>query len=319
MKKLILLLLLSVTFSYNVLAESLPLELQSFQNGTTKKYFTKGHPKAKGIEMVTEYPNAWEAMEGERPNIVQKFMRPAGKDLMSVMYLILIKNLPKEASRFSDNDIADLAKEMFSRENLQHLTPANSKLIQTKASTYDGQSGAITSFSQVQEKMGIKLLSYTVNHPFIYSHNIVQIQCYVAGLESQSGELEDLFTQYLPVFYQIGNSIVLLDKWNKESFNEEVSVSEIAFGEYWWLTLIFSALLTWGVGLLPPVLVRFVFVKKSLSKKSAILFVSVFWILNLIFFIAIGSQSKAHAALFLVAWASYTILHKGYKPKEVKP
>jgi|LSQX01.2.fsa_nt_gb hypothetical protein len=90
------------------------------------------------------------------------------------------------------------------------------------------------------------------------------------------------------------------------------------FGENWVLTLILSAILTWGIGLAPPLLLRFAFLRRPMPKAGAIAFVVVFWFTNIVIFTALGSQSKTHRALFLVAVASYYILRRGAK-KGKKP
>jgi len=87
----------------------------------------------------------------------------------------------------------------------------------------------------------------------------------------------------------------------------------LVFGKYWVLTLILSAILTWGIGLAPPLLVRFAFMRKPMPKAGAIPFVVVFLFINIVIFTALGSQSKTHGALFLVAMASYYILRYGAK------
>jgi hypothetical protein len=78
-------------------------------------------------------------------------------------------------------------------------------------------------------------------------------------------------------------------------------------------TLLISFLLTWGVGLLPPVLIRFVFLKRPIGKWPAVGVCMFFWFLNLILFSILGSQSKTHTALTLVAMVSYWILRKERK------
>jgi len=90
---------------------------------------------------------------------------------------------------------------------------------------------------------------------------------------------------------------------------------ENAFGEYWLLTLIISAILTWGIGLAPPLIIRFVIAGRPLSKGISIGLVILFLIINLMIFSALGSESKTHMALFFVAWASYYILRKKTKRK----
>jgi len=67
------------------------------------------------------------------------------------------------------------------------------------------------------------------------------------------------------------------------------------------------------LGLIPPVIIRYVIVRKPLSKPWAIGVVVFLWMVNIVIFTALGSQSKTHAALFLVAWVSYVILKRKKK------
>ena len=92
---------------------------------------------------------------------------------------------------------------------------------------------------------------------------------------------------------------------------------ETIYGENWGLTLAISAILTWGIGLAPPLLLRFVFFRRPFEKWWAIGTVSVFWLFNMVLFISLGSKSKTHAALVLVALVSFYILRK--EPKEKLP
>ena len=89
-----------------------------------------------------------------------------------------------------------------------------------------------------------------------------------------------------------------------------------AYGEGRGLTLVISALITWGIGLTPPLLIRFLFIRRPIGKGWAIGTAVIFLLINIILFTAFGSTNKTHGALFLVAWASYAILRKGFK-KEV--
>lgn len=81
-------------------------------------------------------------------------------------------------------------------------------------------------------------------------------------------------------------------------------------------TSLISFLLTWGIGLTPPLILRYVVFKRAISKIAAISISGVFVFINLILFIALGSQSKSHAALVLVAGVSYFILRSKPTKKE---
>lgn len=83
-----------------------------------------------------------------------------------------------------------------------------------------------------------------------------------------------------------------------------------SYGEHSGLVLLVSALITWGVGLTPPLLIRVVVMCHPIGKGWAIGVAGFFYICNLALFSALGSQSKSHFALYLVALASYKILRK---------
>jgi hypothetical protein len=74
--------------------------------------------------------------------------------------------------------------------------------------------------------------------------------------------------------------------------------------------LIFSLLLTWGIGLTPPLVFRYLIIRKPLSRGWALSVCGLFVIVNLAIFIALGSESKTHTAVVLIAMVSYWILHR---------
>lgn len=69
-----------------------------------------------------------------------------------------------------------------------------------------------------------------------------------------------------------------------------------------------NLVVTWGIGLLPPLAIRFLFLKRPLGKTPAMVISGIFWAVNVILFTALGSQR--HGALVLVAYVSYLILRK---------
>ena len=79
-----------------------------------------------------------------------------------------------------------------------------------------------------------------------------------------------------------------------------------------WQYLI-SFIVTWTIGLFPPVLIRFLILRKPIKRRWAILVAFVFFCTNIAIFQALGSTSKTHLGLLLVGWASYGILRKSKK------
>ena len=53
--------------------------------------------KAKGLWLTVKYPSNWLAKDGERPNIVQKFVHNDGP--ITELLMVQIKDVPKEAAK----------------------------------------------------------------------------------------------------------------------------------------------------------------------------------------------------------------------------
>lgn len=105
---------------------------------------------------------------------------------------------------------------------------------------------------------------------------------------------------------------------SKSDNPQTISAMADIYGKQWGLVLFLSFLVTWGIGLAPPLLIRFVFMHRPIRKGSAIGVVAFFWLFNIVLFAALGSQSKSHGALALVAFVSYAILRKGANKQAVQ-
>ena len=79
--------------------------------------------------------------------------------------------------------------------------------------------------------------------------------------------------------------------------------------------LLINLLITWSIGLTPPLLIRFVVMRRPIDKWPAVGVAGLFLLLNISLFVAMGSENRSHTVLALIAWVSYIILHKGYSAK----
>ena len=82
------------------------------------------------------------------------------------------------------------------------------------------------------------------------------------------------------------------------------------------VTIVVSIVITWGIGLAPPLIIRYAILKKPMNKWPAIGTCAAFWLINVVLFTALGSKSKSHAAPTFVAFVSYWILRRAVKTKE---
>jgi len=285
-------------------------DTNAFLNGQKLKYHTNGHPKAKGLKISIEYPSHWNCQEGERSNIVQKFIGTTF-DGFNPTCLILIKDLPEDTKLFSEQELADT---MFSSEGLKAMIPPGALFLKGEQTKYDGQPGAWILYSMLGTRAGFKVDVHVLQHALLYSGKLILLQCSIGGLPGNQRTTEELFSQYLTLFQLMGNSIVIHDKWEKIAADKDTNLdSNIndAVGESWVLVSVLSFFLFLGIGLTPPALIRFIVIKRPIAKGWAYAIVILFGLVNLVIFTILGGTSKT--VLLVSAWTSYAILRTGAK------
>ena len=74
------------------------------------------------------------------------------------------------------------------------------------------------------------------------------------------------------------------------------------------VSLVLSLVVTWTIGLVPPIAIRYVWAKRPLRKWEAIGTCSMFWFMNLAAFAALGATKPPTYGVSLIAFASYWLL-----------
>ncbi len=308
-KQLALLLwLAALLFPYRGLSQN--EDTEAFINGAKSKYRTDGHPKAKSLKISIEYPSHWNREEGERPHIVQKFVGRSSGGLVPICVL-QIRDLPVETKSFSEQEIADI---MFSPDGLKNTVPDDMLFLKGEATKYDAQPGAWRIGSLIGTRAGLEFEGYTLQQMLIYSGKLVVLECSVGGLSKAGNAPGALFSQYLPLFQLMGNSIIIHDKWEKAIEDEDqtaiFNATDDTGENVFWVYAI-SFLLTWGIGLTPPVLIRFVIAKRPIAKSWAYAVVIFFGIVNMVVFRILGGTSKT--VVIVLAYVSFLILRTSFK------
>lgn len=284
-------------------------------------YRTDGHTKSNGINLTIKYPNNWDRKEGKRPHIVQKFISPDHRAY--AMIVIQDLGLPAETT-ISQEEITAF----FEPSELKTMVPDGMQLVDAQKTKIKGLPAGILEYKANMQHIGISVDQQVLSLIFIDKKSMIQLQFAVGG--PRGVDTSRLMQQYKPLFMQIANTVVLPDKWREAAaastaspitsgtqVSENSLPMESLYGANWGATLLVSFLLTWGVGLAPPVVIRFLLARRPIGKGAAIGITSIFFIFNLVLFAALGSQSKSHGALALVALASYAILRKGVPPQVI--
>jgi hypothetical protein len=181
---------------------------EEFTQGYKRVFRTAGHPKAKGVDFQISYPASWRQSEGERPNIIQKFVSENGRG--SEMAMLMVKDLPVPPGYKMTK--ADLDS-FFSESELRALVPAGGRLISAKPVVLDGERGGMVTFEQTVQRLDLSMTVRGVHFVTLRSGKMISIQCMVYMRPGAGAEMRERFGRFETVFRLIGNSFVLHDRY----------------------------------------------------------------------------------------------------------
>ena len=198
---------------------------KEFLDGNKTKFSTAGHPKAKGVNMSLYYPRSWVAQEGERPNIVQKFVGK-GQDALAIA-LIHISSPPFPAgTSISPSEL----EEILTPDNLKDMLPDGATLISAKSTKIDGLPAGILEYSQRLENAGMTLKGQSISYIFVVGTTMIQFQCSVLSAPTSSSHaLASRMDEFKPLFFLMANSIVLADQWTS---NDAATTADSRWKQY---------------------------------------------------------------------------------------
>jgi hypothetical protein len=178
---LILMTVIATLASTNAAAQAAD-PAREFVDGNRRTFSAKGHPKAKGVNFTIAYPSSWAAAEGERPNIVQKFVSDGGRGLESAM--IITKELPLPAGVVLEKE--DM-RDLFTLSELRGMVPDGAVFIGAKSTEIEGVPAGILEYVMRRERAGVVIQVHTWTLNFISGKVLVQVQFAVGG-SAESGE-----------------------------------------------------------------------------------------------------------------------------------
>ncbi|MCG2587780.1 DUF4339 domain-containing protein [Rhodohalobacter sulfatireducens] len=180
-----------------------------FSDEFTQEYRSNNSPKAKGVDLAIEYPTNWEAEEGRRPNIVQKFTSKNGDGLVTVN--ILIKDLPEEiAAELSEDDIYFLNDDDIWAETFNGTTRIDKgNAILAKQPSIWGE------FAGTTKQVGVELDVHGLAFMMIKDKKMIQLLFMASPTNDNSKvEVKSLFNHYAPVFHMMLISLDFYDRYN---------------------------------------------------------------------------------------------------------
>lgn len=276
-------------------------------SGEWQEYNLKDHPKAQNLDVTLRLPQAWKAEEGERPHIVQKF---SGKIQggISPFCSVFVQSMPPWAGLLLQGEIGGAVL----AENLKDMLPAGALLIDSGQTKLDGEPGVWLKYSYELESNGSRWRMYMLQYMVPCRGRMIVLNCGVKGFADDDA-LKDAFASHQPVFQMIANSLIINEKWTANSSKSFGSLMADAFGPYWQLALLLVGVLTLGMGLLAPLLIRFVLLRHPIARGSAIFYTVNFLIFNapIALFTGYDRLLETWGALLVTGFVPYGILRRG--------
>lgn len=177
---------------------------REFLDGYKFKYSTNGAGKAKGVAFSIESPKTWVAKEGNRPNIVQKFVSENGRGLE--LLLILIKEIPLQpGEKITEKDIS----EILNPKDIQDFIPDGGVYLNSGKLTLENLPGFWVHFKMDMARMRNTVGMETIMYTIFYKNKMIQIQGQVVssinGEPAERGGLK----KYEKLFDLMANSFVI--------------------------------------------------------------------------------------------------------------
>ena len=149
-------------------------------------------------------PLTWAAEEGNRPNVVQKFVSENGRGFESLM--ILVKDLTFAAGeQVTEKDVL----EMLNPTNLQDLIPPGGTYINSGKLTLESLPGFWLHFRAETTRMRTTAALESMMYTVFYKNKLIQIQGMITtsvnGENTGRGEME----KYSQLFDLMANSFVI--------------------------------------------------------------------------------------------------------------
>jgi hypothetical protein len=172
------------------------------------KFDSKNHPKAKGLWVTVRYPKGWQAKEGERPNIVQKFT--ADYKGLFVMLALQIT----DAGAPVEKECAETSASVFGRDMVDGED--NLKILKIRKIKHEEKPAYMYDLHTSIERAGLTTSAVNRVMTVCYKNTLVSAWCSPMKIDikntliqSNQNDLESISN----LCFQFFNSLVLMDKY----------------------------------------------------------------------------------------------------------
>ena len=170
-----------------------------FATGYTGTFSSKGHSKAKGVELTVSYPLSWKQLEADRPNVVQKWTSDGGHG--TDIFMVQIRRLPAVPT---PQESAEVFTESFANEMFED----GGKTLSYTTGRLEKLPLGIVHFTQTAKRLDFSVDTRGIFYYLIHEDAFIALQfmCYTpGGAEAKEARIKQLE----PLIRSIVNSLVL--------------------------------------------------------------------------------------------------------------
>jgi len=185
---------------------------REFLDGFKARFTSDGSGKAKGVRFHLDYPKSWSSADGNRPNIVRKFVSQNGRGFEMIM--VLVKSLPlSPGQKLTDKDIEDMVAELATPKELKENLPDGASFVSGGPLRLDARPGFYQKYSVKQQWLDSTISLLYVSYTLYYRTSVIQIQCQVGSEAKEEQSLKQRFERFEPLFKLVANSFVIESQW----------------------------------------------------------------------------------------------------------
>jgi hypothetical protein len=166
-------------------------ETKPFKDGEKENFSTAGNPKAAGLDLTMSYPKGWQALETEDPNMVKRFVSPAG-------VVVGLTILPMEIEG-TDED----RKIFENKEALEALIPPGMKMIAAFPAKINGKLAGYVRFSKTEGTKNAESVTYAI----LIGKNLVTVNGVVGAPVDAKVSASERMEDYKELFMYMTESI----------------------------------------------------------------------------------------------------------------
>lgn len=179
---------------------------KEFTSGMTRVYKTKGHSKSKGTDWQVKVPLSWKSQEGDRPNIIQKFVSDYGDGDCMISLMVY-------ETGYSNIEAKQIVSD---EENMKAEFARAGEVINYKQMIIDNYPGGMIELEQMVERLDIKVKVRIQQYFALKDGKMYVLHGAVASIyPEENHDIASEIAKHSSLFRLVANSIIINDQYTQ--------------------------------------------------------------------------------------------------------